>query len=139
MLELRDVRARFGNIEALRGVSLSVAAGEIVSLIGANGAGKSTVLNVISGLVPAAGAVEFEGASLSGLRASDVVRRGVVHVHFLAPVETGGYDYDHRHELMRVVWRRIADTLSATYGVGSLGDAVEPKEVEGARSDTNRE
>ncbi|CAN5762697.1 hypothetical protein BH11GEM1_BH11GEM1_16200 [soil metagenome] len=60
------------------------------------------------------------------------VRRGVVHVHFLAPVETGGYDYDHRHELMRLVWRRIADTLSATYGVGSLGDAVAPKEVEGA-------
>jgi 1-acyl-sn-glycerol-3-phosphate acyltransferase len=60
------------------------------------------------------------------------VRRGVVHVHFLAPVDTGGYDYDHRHELMRLVWRRIADTLSATYGVGSLGDAVAPKEVEGA-------
>ena len=60
------------------------------------------------------------------------VRRGVVHVHFLAPVETAGYDYDHRHALMRLVWRRIADTLSATYGVGSIGDAVAPKEVEGA-------
>ena len=60
------------------------------------------------------------------------VRRGVVHVHFLPPVETVGYDYDHRHELMRLVWRRIADTLSATYGVGSIGDAVAPKEVEGA-------
>lgn len=60
------------------------------------------------------------------------VRRGIVHVHFLAPVETVGYDYDHRHELMRLVWRRIADTLSAAYGVGSLGDAVEPKGVEGA-------
>ena len=80
MLELRDVRARFGSIEALRGVSLSVADGEIVSLIGANGAGKSTVLNVISGIVPATGAVEFKGASISELRASEVVRRGIVQV-----------------------------------------------------------
>ena len=45
------------------------------------------------------------------------VRSGVVHVHFLAPVETGGYDYDHRHELMAVVSSQIANTLSATYGV----------------------
>lgn len=81
MLQLRDVTARFGSIEALRGVTLSVNAGEVVSLIGANGAGKSTVLNVISGLVPAAsGSVTFEGESLAGRRASEVVRRGVVQV-----------------------------------------------------------
>ena len=80
MLELTDVKARFGSIEALRGVSISVAAGEIVSLIGANGAGKSTVLNVISGIVPAIGSVAFEGAPLTGHRASEVVRRGVVQV-----------------------------------------------------------
>ena len=80
MLELRDVRARFGSIEALRGVSLKVEVGEIVSLIGANGAGKSTVLNVISGIVPSTGSVTFEGASLSGCRASQVVRKGVVQV-----------------------------------------------------------
>lgn len=60
------------------------------------------------------------------------VRTGVVHVHFLAPVETASYDYDHRHELMRVVWRRIAETLSAIYGVGTIGDALAPNEVEGA-------
>ena len=60
------------------------------------------------------------------------VRRGVVHVHFLAPVETVGYDYDHRHELMRVVWGRISDTLSATYGVGSGAGSVVAAEVEGA-------
>jgi len=81
MLELRDVTARFGSIEALRGVSMKVEEGEIVSLIGANGAGKSTVLNVISGLVPAAsGTVTFEGKPLAGLRASQVVRRGIVQV-----------------------------------------------------------
>ncbi|MES2179886.1 MAG: lysophospholipid acyltransferase family protein [Gemmatimonadota bacterium] len=53
------------------------------------------------------------------------VRSGTVHVHLLPPVETVGYDYDHRHELMQVVWSRMAETLRAQYGVesGELGDA----------------
>ena len=81
MLELRDVAARFGNIEALRNVSMRVEAGEIVCLIGANGAGKSTILNVVSGLVPAAaGSVTFEGQPLTRHKASEIVRRGVVQV-----------------------------------------------------------
>ena len=81
MLELHEVAARFGNIEALRGVSMRVEAGEIVCLIGANGAGKSTLLNVISALVPAtSGSVTFAGQSLAGKKASEVVRLGVVQV-----------------------------------------------------------
>ena len=81
MLELHEVAARFGNVEALRGVSMRVEVGEIVCLIGANGAGKSTILNVISGLVPAgSGSVTLEGQSLARRKASEVVRRGVVQV-----------------------------------------------------------
>ena len=81
MLELNSVTARFGSVEALRDVSISVEAGEIVCLIGANGAGKSTILNVISGLVPAAsGYVSLDGESLAEKKASEIVRRGVVQV-----------------------------------------------------------
>lgn len=81
MLKLNSVTARFGSVEALRDVSISVEAGEIVCLIGANGAGKSTILNVISGLVPAAsGNVSLDGESLAEKKASEIVRRGVVQV-----------------------------------------------------------
>ena len=81
MLKLNSVTARFGSVEALSDVSISVEAGEIVCLIGANGAGKSTILNVISGLVPAAsGNVSLEGESLAEKKASEIVRRGVVPV-----------------------------------------------------------
>lgn len=81
MLKLNSVTARFGSVEALSDVSISVEAGEIVCLIGANGAGKSTILNVISGLVPAAsGNVSLEGESLAEKKASEIVRRGVVQV-----------------------------------------------------------
>ena len=60
------------------------------------------------------------------------VRSGVVHVHLLPPVETTGYDYEHRLDLMRTVWRQIAGTMRDVYGIGSGGDAVAPSEVEGA-------
>jgi len=81
MLEMRDVVVRYGAIEALKGVSLEVRPGEIVCLIGANGAGKSTVLNAISGVVKvAAGSVAFDDEPLRGKAASVIVRRGVVQV-----------------------------------------------------------
>ena len=81
MLTLRNVSARYGSVEALNDVSLDVEAGEIVCLIGANGAGKSTMLNVISGLVPcSAGTVEFEGKPATGRAASQIVRDGIVQV-----------------------------------------------------------
>jgi len=81
MLELRNVQAGYGRIQALREVTLSVAAGEIVTLIGANGAGKSTVLMTICGLVPArSGEIRFAGESLRGLAPHAIVARGIVQV-----------------------------------------------------------
>ncbi|WP_288588603.1 ABC transporter ATP-binding protein [uncultured Methylobacterium sp.] len=81
LLEIRDLTVRYGEIEAVRGISFSVEAGEVVTLLGSNGAGKSTTLKTISGLVkPAGGEVLFEGRSLLGLKPEEIVRRGVAHV-----------------------------------------------------------
>ncbi|ACL61353.1 ABC transporter ATP-binding protein [Methylobacterium nodulans] len=81
LLEIRDLTVRYGEIEAVRGVSFSVEAGEVVTLLGSNGAGKSTTLKTISGLVrPAGGEILFEGQSLKGLKPEEIVRRGVAHV-----------------------------------------------------------
>src|SRR5437660_9524405 len=81
LLSVRDLLVRYGQVEALHGVSLSVYPGEIVALIGSNGAGKSTTLRAISGMVPvAAGRVEFDGRSLVGLRSHEIVRRGLAHI-----------------------------------------------------------
>ena len=81
LLELRDLTVRYGEIEAVRGVSLSVEAGEVVTLLGSNGAGKSTTLKAISGLVrPAGGEILFEGRSIRGLKPEEIVRRGIAHV-----------------------------------------------------------
>lgn len=78
MLELRDIRVRYGNVEALHGINLRVEEGEIVTLLGANGAGKSTTLLTISGLVrPCGGDVLLDGKSLLKVPSHDVVRHGV--------------------------------------------------------------
>ena len=81
MLRVNGLAARYGAIEALREVSLEVRVGEIVSLIGANGAGKSTTLMAISGIVRAtAGSVEFEGRRIDGERADRIVADGLAQV-----------------------------------------------------------
>jgi branched-chain amino acid transport system ATP-binding protein len=78
LLELRDVHTYYGNIHALKGISLTIEPGEIVTLIGANGAGKSTTLKTISGLLrPREGEVWFDGARLDGTPAHDVVAKGI--------------------------------------------------------------
>ena len=78
LLEVSDIRARYGAIEALKGVSLTVDPKEVVTLIGANGAGKSTTLRAISGLTPAsAGKITFEGKEITRVPAHDVVGRGI--------------------------------------------------------------
>ena len=78
MLELADVHTYYGNIRALRGVSLSVASGEIVTLIGANGAGKTTTLRTILGSVrPRRGTVSFDGQRLDALSTDRIVRLGI--------------------------------------------------------------
>ncbi|MGQ9554134.1 MAG: ABC transporter ATP-binding protein [Anaerolineae bacterium] len=78
MLEVEDVHTYYGNIQALRGVSLNVQKGEIVTLIGANGAGKSTTLNTISGILkPRQGRVLLDGEDITQLPAHKVVARGI--------------------------------------------------------------
>ena len=78
LLELKDVTLMYGRIQALHGISLSVGEGEIVALIGANGAGKSTTMRAISGLRPVAqGSITFNGEDITKLRADLRVVRGV--------------------------------------------------------------
>ena len=78
MLQLKGVSSGYGAIEALRGIDMSVTRGEIVTLIGANGAGKSTTLRNITGLVPAtAGEIVFEGKRLNGMPAHEIVKLGI--------------------------------------------------------------
>jgi branched-chain amino acid transport system ATP-binding protein len=78
LLELQDVHTFYGNIEALKGVSIDVEDGEIVTLIGSNGAGKSTTLRSISGLTPPReGSIRFDGQEIGETPPQDVVRLGV--------------------------------------------------------------
>ena len=81
MLELRDIDVFYGEVQALRGVSLSVEAGQIVTLIGANGAGMSTTLRTISGLLrPTRGTIRFDGQELNGTEPHDITQSGLIHV-----------------------------------------------------------
>ncbi len=81
MLELDGVRAGYGGVDVLFGVTLRVQVGEVVALLGANGAGKTTVLRTVSGLLrPRAGTIRFLGERIDGLPPSQVVGRGIAHV-----------------------------------------------------------
>jgi branched-chain amino acid transport system ATP-binding protein len=127
MLELLEVQAGYGGIQALREVTLQVGEGEIVTLIGANGAGKSTTLMTICGLVAArSGVIRFAGESLRGLSPDAIVARGIVQVpegrrifaqmSVLENLELGAYlrrdragvrrDLDHVMELFPILARR---------------------------------
>jgi branched-chain amino acid transport system ATP-binding protein len=127
MLELHGVEAGYGGIQALREVTLQVGAGEIVTLIGANGAGKSTTLMTICGLVAArAGEIRLAGESLRGLTPDAIVARGIVQVpegrrifaqmSVLENLELGAYlrrdragirrDLDHVMELFPILAKR---------------------------------
>ena len=80
LLEVEDVRTFYGNIEALKGIALKVNDGEVVTLIGANGAGKSTTLRSISGLTPPrAGTIRFRDREITVTPAQDIVRLGISH------------------------------------------------------------
>lgn len=81
LLEIKDLVVRYGEIEALRSVSLKVDEGQVVTLLGSNGAGKSTTLRAISGLTkPSAGEILFDGKSVVGLGPEQIVRLGISHV-----------------------------------------------------------
>lgn len=81
MLTINDINVFYGAIHAIKGVSLEVNEGEIVTLIGANGAGKSTILRTISGLLkPKTGSIQFEGQDIAGMPAHEIVKTGISQV-----------------------------------------------------------
>jgi len=80
MLDVRDLHAYYGKSHILRGVSLNVAAGEIVSILGRNGVGRSTTLKAIMGDVPPHGSVRFKDESICGLKPFEIARRGIGYV-----------------------------------------------------------
>ena len=80
LLEVEELRVRYGAVEAVHGVSFVANAGEVTALIGANGAGKSSTLAAISGLVPSRGRIRFDERDIAGARPHAIVRAGVVQV-----------------------------------------------------------
>ena len=81
MLEIKNLNVNYGAIQALRGISLRVDAGRIVTLIGANGAGKTSTLRAISGLTRASGGeVLYEGRNITNLKPHELVKLGISHV-----------------------------------------------------------
>ena len=81
MLEIKDINVYYGAIHAIKGISLTVNKGEIVTLIGANGAGKSTTLRTISGLLkPKTGSIEFMGKNIAAMPAHQIVKEGISQV-----------------------------------------------------------
>jgi branched-chain amino acid transport system ATP-binding protein len=80
LLELSDVRAGYGQTQVLHGVSARVEEGSIVALLGANGAGKTTALRAITGMVRASGRIAFDGREITGRRPEDIARIGIAHV-----------------------------------------------------------
>ena len=81
LLKVDNINVYYGNIHAVKDISFTVNAGEIVTLIGANGAGKSTTLKTISGLLkPRTGDVLYKGSSIKGVRAHKIVERALPHV-----------------------------------------------------------
>ena len=81
MLKINDINVFYGAIHAIKGASLEVNEGEIVTLIGANGAGKSTILRTISGLLkPKTGSIQFEGQEIAGMPAHEIVKTGISQV-----------------------------------------------------------
>ena len=80
LLEVRDLRVRYGHVEAVQGIRFEVHTGEIVALVGANGAGKSSTLRAISGVLPFGGEVLFEGRPIRRLNPAVIVARGIAQV-----------------------------------------------------------
>ena len=81
MLEIRDLRGGYGEVEVLRGISMNIGAGEIVAVLGSNGAGKSTLNNTVCGLNPAfGGSVRFDGSDITRARYTEIVAAGLIQV-----------------------------------------------------------
>jgi len=139
VLDVVDLSVKYGAIRALQGISFHVEEGEIVTLIGANGAGKSTTLRTISGLLHAAGGeVRYQGRGITGMPASVIVKLGVIQVpegrKIFAPLtvrenlEMGAYTRTDRQEIQQSMERvfasfpRLEERLSQLGGTLSGGE-----------------
>ena len=115
LLEVKDIHVYYGSIHAVKGVSFEVHQGEIVTLIGANGAGKSTTLNTIAGLLkPRSGSITFEGRNLLGIKAHKLVSQGMA----LCPEG-----------------RRIFQLMTVRENLEMGGYSRPPQEIEGSLED----
>jgi branched-chain amino acid transport system ATP-binding protein len=139
LLEVKDLNVYYGAIHALQGISFGVNEGEIVTLIGANGAGKSTTLRTISGLLrPRRGTVAFKGEDVTMTPAEQIVRRGIIHVpegrKIFAPMtvrenlDMGAYTRTDQAEIQRSLERcftsfpRLKERLNQLGGTLSGGE-----------------
>lgn len=139
LLEVKDLHVSYGAIRALHGVSFHVDEGEVVTLIGANGAGKSTTLRTISALLPVdRGHIRYAGEDITGLEASNIVRKRLIHVpegrRIFAPLtvrenlEMGAFtrsDKDEIEATMANVFRlfpRLRERMAQTGGTLSGGE-----------------
>jgi len=139
MLTVDNINVYYGAIHALKGISLEVTEGEIVTLIGANGAGKSTILRTVSGLLkPKTGKIEFEGKNIAAIAAEDIVKRGISQVPegrrifanltVLENLELGAYirsDTKGIHEDMQKMFQRfprLAERRTQVAGTLSGGE-----------------
>jgi branched-chain amino acid transport system ATP-binding protein len=80
LLEVRALRASYGDIRALHGLDFAIEEGEVTTLLGANGAGKTTTLRALCGMIPTEGEIRFEGRPIRGWATEDIVRLGIAHV-----------------------------------------------------------
>jgi branched-chain amino acid transport system ATP-binding protein len=111
MLEVTGIKVRYGSITALQDVSFRVDEGEIVTLIGANGAGKTTSLHTISGLLPlSGGTISFMGQKLDGRKPEDIVRMGIAHSPEGRRVFSG-MSVQENLEIGATPWRRRRDSI----------------------------
>jgi branched-chain amino acid transport system ATP-binding protein len=139
VLEVQDLAVNYGAIRALQGISFHVEEGEIVTLIGANGAGKSTTLKTISGLLrPAAGSLKYRGEPIAGIPADRIVKLGIIQVpegrQIFAPLtvrenlEMGAYTRKDKSEIERSMKRvfasfpRLEERLTQRGGTLSGGE-----------------
>lgn len=139
MLKIDAINVYYGAIHALKGISVDVAEGEIVTLIGANGAGKSTILRTISGLLrPKTGQVLFEGKNIASVPAQDIVKLGIsqvpegrrifAHMSVLENLELGAYIRSDKSEIKKdmesvfVRFPRLAERREQLAGTLSGGE-----------------
>ena len=135
LLDVRDLNVYYGAIHALQGISFTVSEGEIVTLIGANGAGKSTTLCTISGLLrPRRGSIRFQGRDITMMPAEQIVRLGVIQVpegrKIFAPLtvrenlEMGAYTRKNKAEIQQSLERVFASFPRLKERINQLGGTL---------------